>query len=558
MVIAGQTLTLFRSILDCIPSLVPAQALGGRAAPMAAEGPFLDPAAHPPDPGRAAIVSVIDFAIPFAHPLFTAASGHSRVASIWLMEAARSERRPDIAFGRELRGPQIDALRDPRDPHAAYRACGMMTPGGCFDMAHAASHGAAVAALAAGHDPGGGRGRDFPLLAVSLPRSVMADTSGSLAVLFIQAAVVFTIARARALAREMAAKAGRPLRPALVVNLSLGVTGGADDGTALLTRLQEAISAAPTAWELGPIFFVLPTGNHRQDRLRARLMSGQRIGWHVPPADPTCNAIEIWGARRAPMPRIEITAPNGQTVPVPLKGTGMGRIVDAKGASLARVVLQRRGGENGRPCLTIILPPTLPAAAGDPATLPGLWQLHLVKAGAAGCDLLVHRDDQLTGFRGQGRQSRLVEPGYAARGEDGRWLSADDNPAATLIRRNGTASTYATGRRQIRVGASLARPPGQISAYTGLLLGGLPGDITAPADAGPGASGMSVPGIAPASRQWLSGTSLSAPQVTRWLAEALADGRAATTRSAVIKLAGRARPPDLGLPRLPWRSGLDG
>lgn len=554
--IADATLDLFGSILERVPDLVPAQALVGDQVPPAVDGRLLDPAAHPPDPDRAAIVAVIDFAIPFAHPLFTTRAGHSRMASIWLMEAAMTERRADIAFGRELRGPQIDALRQPHDPDAAYRACGLMTPGACFDMAHAASHGAAVAALAAGHDPRSARARDFPVLAVSLPRRVMADTSGSVGVLFIQAAVVFVIARARALAREMTAEAGRRVRPSLVVNLSLGVTAGADDGTALLSRLQDAVSGARTEWELGPIFFVLPTGNHRQHCLRARLAAGQRIGWCIPPADPTCNAIEIWGAAGAAMPQVEITTPAGQMLLVPLTRTGVGRIVDDKEAVLARVVLQRRGGKNGRPCLTIILPPTLPAAAGDHAAPPGLWHLHLKKAPASGCDLVVHRDDRLTGFRGQGRQSRLVEPGYLARSEDGRWHGADDTPTG-LIRRNGTASSYARGTHQIRVGASLARPAGRISAYTGLLPNGLPGDITAPADASPASSGMSVPGIAPASRHRLSGTSLSAPQVTRWLSAALADGAKVTDRESVVGLlSSAARPPDLGLPDLPWRCGF--
>lgn len=552
--IVKQSLELFAAILDGIPALLPAQALAVDGAPMAQDGPFLDPAAHPPEADNAAIVAVIDHAIPFAHPLFTTAEGHSRVASVWLMEAARADRRADIAFGRELRGPQIDALRRAGDPHAAYRACGLMQPGGVFDLAHAASHGAAVAALAAGHDPRRGRGRDFPMLAVSLPRSVLAETTGSLSGLFIQAAVVFIIARARALAREMNKLARCPVKPPLVVNLSLGVTAGADDGSALLSRLQDAITKIEK-WELGPIFFVLPTGNSRQARLRAKLKQGGSIGWRIPPADPTLNAVEIWGAAGEPAPRLALSTPDGRQIAVPLDETGQGVVEDGRGARLARVVLQRRGADAGRACLTVIVPPTLPGA-GKAAAPPGLWKLHLTDAGASGCDLFIHRDDRLSGFRGQGLQSSFVHADHAPRTASGRWPERDSPPLGP-IRRNGTASLHARGAQQIRVGATLAWPPGRLSAYTGLLSNGDGGDITAPADASSNVFGMTLPGIAPAARQRLSGTSLSAPQATRWLAEALAGGADARSRADVVNLLAAATPPpDLGLPDLPWRCGF--
>ena len=554
--IAKDSLEFFASILDRIPDLLPAQALVAADTPLADDLPFLDPSAHPSDPERATIVAVIDHAIPFAHPLFTTRGGRSRMAAIWLMEAQAVQRRHDIAFGRELRGTEIDALCRPGDAEAAYRDCGLMNVNASFSMAHAESHGAAVAALAGGHDPDDESGRAFPLLAVSLPQSVLADTTGSLAGLFLQMAVTFIIARARALAREMSQLSNRNIRPSLVVNLSMGVSAGADDGSALLTRLQDAI-VTQTGWELGPVFFVLPTGNHRQDRLRAHLAVGQAIGWQIPPADPTLNAIEIWGAPGEALPQVEIGTPDGMRLVVPLKRTGSGQIIDAKGTPLARVVLQRRGGSSGRPVMTIVLPPTLPASLHDVSAPPGLWHLRLIQTGPSGCDLAVHRDDRLPGFRGQGRQSRLVEPGYPPRTDTGRWQGADDPTTVGLIRRNGTANVYARGKHQIRVGASLARPAGRISAYTALLPDGSAGDVTAPADTSTTLPGMSLPGIAPASRQRMSGTSLSAPQLSRWLSAALANGTLISDRETLrTALEQDFRLPDLGMPELPWRCGL--
>lgn len=551
---------LFDPVLAHLPHLIPADAIVPPKARQADDDRFLSRHARPSDPDHAAIVAVIDHAIPFAHPLFTTASGHNRVAALWLMDAIASEARPDIAFGRELRGPRIDALRRPGDPDHAYRDCGLMTPGRSMVMAAAASHGAAVAALAGGHDPQDDAGRQHPLLAVSLPRIALAETSGSLAAPFICSAVAFVMARARALARELSAKAGKPVRPALIVNLSLGVTAGAGDETAALARLLDIIAGRRPV-DLGPVHVVVPTGNNRQDRLRARLHAGQGVGWQIPPADSTANAIEIWGAVGEAMPRIGITTPEGAQIVVPLEATGAGRITDAKGATLARVVAQRRGGPAGRACLTVIVPPTLPNATTAPCAPPGLWRLTLHQAGTSGCDLAVHRDDRLPGFRGQGRQSRLVDPGYRQRTDDGRWPGADDPAAVGAIRRNGTLSAYARGQCPIRVGASLARPPRpdqRVSPYSGLLPDGAPGDLTAPADASATLGGMLLPGIAPAGRQRLSGTSLSAPQLSRWLAATLAGGCTIPDRKALVQALNAAAEttPDLGPPSLPWRHGL--
>lgn len=559
--IAHESLDLFDPVLAHLPRLVPSDVIPAPDLPPAADEAFLHPDAHPADLDRAVIVAVIDHAIPFAHPLFRTESGRSRMAAIWLMEAPATEARADLAFGRELRGGVIDALADPGDPLAAYRAAGLMAPGRCMAMAAASSHGAAVAALAAGHDPDDPAGRDHPVLAVSLPRAALAETSGSVAALFIQAAVIFVIARARALAREMSARAGRRVRPAVVLNLSLGVTAGADDGSLLLTRLQDAI-ADRTGDDLGLVHVVLPTGNNRQDRLRGHLMSGQGVGWQIPPGDPTPNAVEIWAAPGEAAPVLRVTAPSGATGEVGLTATGSGWLCDGQGRRLVRAVLQRRGGR--RACLTLILPPTLPAddmaEADRGAGLPGLWHLHLVEGGPSGCTLAIHRDDRLPGFRAQGRQSRLVDPAHALRDDDGGWPGADPDPAPGPIRRNGSASAYARGRRQIRVGATTIRPEARLSPYCGLLPDGRAGDVTAPADRSAARQGMVLPGIAPAAWQRLSGTSLSAPQITRWLARALSQGADIPDRDALRRAlaAGQAAAPvpDAGLPDLPWRDGL--
>lgn len=610
--IAQAGLGFLQPVLAHLPRLVPADALPDADAPAAEDGPFLHPAMRPdPDQG-AAIVAVIDHAIPYAHPLLFGPEGHSRVAAAWLMEAPATETRPDIPFGVELRGPQIDALCCTDDPDAPYRRIGLMRPGRCMAMAAAASHGAAVIALAAGQDPRSAAARRHPVLAVSLPRAALAETSGSVAALFLQAAILFVLARARSLAQVIARGRSVPGQVPMVVNLSLGITAGGDDGSGPLPRLLDRIASAfhDGTGPLGPVRFVLPTGNHRHDRLRGSLHPDTSIGWHIPPADPTANAAEIWtrpgqGPDAAPVgpPRVTVTTPAGARLAVPLRAEGAGWIRDRAGRPLLRCVLQRR--EGGRFCMTLIVPPTeairphagqaqvvtrwnappqdgstadgaqrAAPAAPDPvlrcaAGLPGRWTIALDDDSPGPCDIALHRDDRPAGLRGQGRQSRLVLPGHAARRDDGRWPGPDGDPTTgrAVILRNGTANTYGSGVHQLRVGASLARPGADVAAYCGLLADGRPGDMTAPADRSASRPGMILPGRSERMRQRLSGTSLAAPQVTRWLAAALAAGHCPSASEAFPLPAFEAgdasqhgppdlTPPDLGLPDLPWRHGL--
>lgn len=321
-------------------------------------------------------------AIPFAHRLLTTASGHSRVAAIWLQDAPARDRRDDIAFGQELRGTMIDELR--AQSGDIYRRWGLIEPGGrrAASWLRAGSHGAAVAALAAGFDPADLAGLSHPLIAVSLPDFCVADTSGSFSALFIQAAVVFVIARARALAAEISRAAGRKVRPPLVVNLSIGLTAGARDGSSLIAALQDAISATPEAG-LGPVHFTLPTGNSRQAQARAILPPGQGIGWLLPPDDRTPRAVEFWGPpiRGAVAPiALHIGLPDRPSVVTGFgAGGGMVDLRDDAGRVMVRLPdADRRADAAGGGGRSL-------GAAGrvEPAARPGI-PVRLRGGGAAG------------------------------------------------------------------------------------------------------------------------------------------------------------------------------
>ena len=572
--IAQATLEKYRELIDRLPKFVPPDAQARPDLPLVADPGFLSPQAMPPDPQRCAVIGVIDHAIPFAHRLLSTGDGHSRVAAIWLQDAPARDRRCDIPFGQELRGHDIDGFRlgagAARNEELTYRHFGVIDPArrGGTDLHRMTSHGAAVAALASGFAPDDPQGRNHPVIAVSLPDFSVADTSGSFSPLFIQAAVFFILARARGLARML-----RQPVP-VVINLSMGLTAGSLGGSALISQLQDAVATQPDP-VLGPVRFVLPSGNSRQQRLRGTLAAGGTLDWHLPPDDRTPSALELWGPV-GPMPqpplRLHLQLPDGSTATTQFPSAGgLARFHDPQGREMARLMLQTCAAADGdwRQRLTLMVPPTRPAAAGSPTAPPGRWRITLCPDSPGPCIVAVHRDDTLPGFRPGGRQSRLDVPGYRRREANGHWPVTDpasSGAADTAIRRNGTVNTLATGQTQLRVGAAHARGPAEaphrrLAPYCGLLEDGAPGDLLAPADRSAALPGVLVPASRGTALQRASGTSLAAPRAARWLAMRLAAGATLTDRDNVIAAATQdghsGTPPFLReIGPLPWRDGL--
>lgn len=534
--IARQSIRDFDDLILALPGLAPPGVVPDPTLP-AAPPPvtLLSPEALPTDPDHCAIIGVIDHAIPFAHPLLRTADGHSRVASVWVQDAPAAGRVADIPFGAEWTGMQIDAATQGGDEDRAYRAAGLMEaarPGGAVFLRDT-SHGAAVTGLAAGFAPDAAMARQYPVLAVSMPDFSIADTSGTMSPLFIQAGVIFVIARARGLARQISAACGRRILPPVVVNLSLGITAGSPEGQSAIERLQDAIAAIPEG-DLGPVHFVLATGNSRLDRLHGRLGPGQSVGWCLPPADPTPSALELWPELAGQGVGLRLVSPDGLSgaLDVPPGRAAVWRMVGPNGDERLRVIC--RPPRDGRAALTLIAAPTQPEARGARRSLPGLWQVALDPNCTCACRLDIQRDDALPGFKGGGRQSRLVDPAGEGRDPAGRPLP-DDLPGAIVLTR-GTVSRYAGGLGQIRVGAA-TRDPLCVSAYAARLDDGQPGELLAIADRSTARPGVLAPGLRGLTGQILAGTSLAAPQATRWLAARLAAGDRPADRAAVVALA---------------------
>lgn len=511
-----------------------------------------------PDPDQGCIVGVIDDAIPFAHEQLRLEDGSSRVASIWVQDARF---RPgaagaDLPSGIELRGAEIDSwlvrARAGEIPgeDAIYRLTGVldMNRQTTHSTAFAAGHGAAVAMLAAGFAPDDPAARNHPVIAVNLPPKITEDSMGTLSPISILASILFIISRARRLCRfiekHTPGRAPGSVRLPVVINLSFGLTAGARDGSSLLELFMDAVSAAG-APDLGPVHFVLPTGNHRLARLHARLKPGEDLGWRLPPDDRTLTALEIWGPVRDGLPddklQVTLRAPGFETTTTAFTAIWQfSLLTDADGLELARAYYTPRnlGGGKWREGVTVMVMPTCPEHLGEPFAPPGEWRIGIAAgAGGAEYDISVQRDEVIRGFHREARQSWLHDPAYRVYDEAG-WIVETDaqNGGDPKVIRTGSVNAYAGGRRSLRAGAAIQQR-NRLLSYCSLLKNGQGGDCLAPVDRAITQAGMVTRARGSGSFGLLSGTSMAAPQMTRWLAAQLSDGAPVPNRAAIRSLA---------------------
>ncbi|UZF95826.1 S8 family serine peptidase [Bosea sp. NBC_00550] len=501
--------------------------------------------------GKAVIVAVIDDGIPFAHRNLRVADGDgSRVEFCWL-QSAEANPSGHVPFGREFTRGAIDELVRAHGPDedAIYLRAGAVEQGArrIATINHAASHGAHVLDAAAGRRPDDG-GVDLDLLriiAVQLPAAVTADTSGYRKDAFILSALHYIFDRADRFAATHPGDEAASLP--LIVNLSYGYTGGPHDGTdALEIAMSRMIEARQAQGK--PTTLVMPAGNSFAERLNGeisadRMNTGEAhaIAWCLQPNDRTSSYLELWlpkatGATRF---QLSITDPDGAS-----SLTGATLLADCAAAdqqgdapALSSDVFcgeQRVGGVviaayNAHwTRILIALAPTEPDDASLSAAPAGRWTIGLAKVGGAdlnapvGCR--IQRDFDPFGYARGARQSYFDDPLDARFTEDGAPARVD-NPAPAFVRRLGTLNGIAThahvtvvsgyygdtGRATEYAGAGRRRRPGSSAG---------PGDVrmSAASDDSTALRGVLAAGTRSGSTARLSGTSMAAPQISRWIA----------------------------------------
>jgi subtilisin family serine protease len=373
------------------------------AVPAALEHP-----GRPPATGRGVIVAVLDWGCDFAHANLRDQHGHTRVLAIWDQRPASGPRSPrPYDYGRVIERDEIEAALASDDP---YEALGYDPRE--VDDGNEGTHGTHVLDIAAGSGqapdatPGVAPGSE--LLFVHL-RGDDTDPQGNLG----------DSARLLEAVHWVLGRAGDA---PVVINMSLGRTGGPHDGT---TLVEQALDAALI--EKPGRAIVMSTGNYYGANLHAsgKLGPGESalLPFWFPGRLMRSTEIEVWYSGRDVL-AAELVDPEGRVLA--RVDLGAQAIARRGSAVLATVYHRRRDPNNGDHQINLFLTPRAPA---------GQWYLRL--------------------------WALRVEIGvyHAWIERDFGIMQARFTPAVAT--RSSTTNTICNGKRTIVVGAYDARMAGQ-------------------------------------------------------------------------------------------------
>lgn len=267
-------------------------------------------------------------------------------------------------------------------------------------------HGTAIAALVA-------EAQGTDLIGFELPKSLLLDWGGDRMTLMMWMMLYQAISQL-----SLPEPKGRILLP-------YGFTGGPHDGHHPAARSISVMLSKYCDVEL-----IVPAGNHRQDRLHAKLTADRpKVIWATVPDDASHNTLELCVAK-APAkftlrigsggPEITLTLEHGDYCELMLDKRLIGR------------VHARKAG---------------PGLAVRVAAEPGMpshpyWEIEIARKQPA--SLWILRDDpELALNHRNAEQSRFIDSDYIEQGPDGHPAMSDGE---SVIKRAGTASVLTTAR----------------------------------------------------------------------------------------------------------------
>ena len=456
------------------------------------------------------VVAVIDDACAFAHERFryVDAAGHwqPRIRFLWdqgtasqAPAAPRWRQTKGFDYGRELDGHDIgDLLRDPRCSTST-----VIDESRLYELVEHAGverlemHGTHVLDLAAGADPRQASTQDEPkIIFVQLPTAQVRDTSGSWLAVNVVDALRYVHQRVRKDAK-------------LVINLSYGAMAGPHDGTSLIEQAIEDLH------RLRPknLAVVLPAGNgfKASAHASAALLPAGRAEFTVAVRadDPTETFVEIWTTEPVDA-TISVVAPGG-TLLTPASPN----LLDSAGRTVASVIVPTHVA--GMPMQAVLCMRPAVSIDGSTSTSPaGNWRLIAEHPGNTTrplrIDAWIERDDPARGtMYPSARQAVFVSP------TDSLAPCIDGAP----IERRGTLNSIAHGASPIVVGACRDADNPEVCDYSGSgpSRGARAGpDVVALGDEAHWLEGIRAAGTRSGHTFRMSGTSVAAPRVTRWLA----------------------------------------
>jgi hypothetical protein len=489
-------------------------------------------AVAPAWPAGSVVTGVIDDALGFAHERLRFGA-EPRMEFLWNQDGPT---RPPSGFSYGLELRKRDTLFVPGmrrrmaestyagvvDEDEVYRKTGHLDYAhlGHKPLAARASHGTHVMDVACGSDPALASDKR-PLIGVQLPARTTADTSGGSLARYVLDGMRYILRRASS--------------APTVLNLSYGLIAGPHDGTSVLERGIEQLIQLREGAGL-PLAVVLPAGNSFLSRCHARFRTstgGRHMRWRVLPDDLTPSFTELW-VPRAPAGarvRIRVRTPTGDLSPWISQGEGWTWQPAAQVLCEVIYYVAPQPGISRNMILLAVAPTTTVDSSAEIAPC-GVWDIEVRRDGApCWIDAWIQRDDTAYGYPRRGRQSRFEDAHYERFNVTGRELEVDN--AASYMKREGTINSIATGSRTVVVGGfhrrdwraarysgggPVIRPPGR----------GAPNpegpDAMAVSEDSPAHRGIVAAGSRSGSVVAMSGTSVAAPQITRWIADRMAKG----------------------------------
>lgn len=506
------------------------------------------------------VIGIIDDGVAFAHERFRDGNGGTRIEFMWNQGYAdRNIQSP--WYGVEITRDNIEEhLRQSRmgafvDEEKVYQLSR-------YDFVRRRlSHGTFVLDIACGAYPEEVTGNSPRMVCVQLqaPSRKTRDRFGGWLTGRVLDGLRYILDRADKVARDCP----------VVVNLSFGNIAGPHDGSSMLEKAIDDLVANKRQAKGGALKVVMAAGNSNLARCHAKLSlsdnKAQSLLWRTLPDDPTPNFLEIWPSNPDANEsisdiKIRLTPPCGEPSDWIEKRSANENCVYAwrpRQDALCTVVYPQRSATGDGPMLLIAIAPSFSHDMGREVAPAGTWKIEIQKAAKRG-NLDIHawiqRDETPFDFPRHARQSRFEDPNYQRFDEVGRLkdddrLSADDKNKGGLnepscIKRSGTVNSIATGE-YVEVIGGYRRSDGAAARYSSsgprlsrIASNKLAPDALLPCDDSVCCHGVLSAGSRSGSTVAMDGTSVAAPQATRWHAGEMSKGQQANTLATGESTAG--------------------
>lgn len=379
---------------------------------------------------------------------------------------------PPVPIGQEYFHSDLNAaLKAAPSEQQAYRDLKLIEDGRTR-LQRGDSHGAAVANIVAGAEPGsklqfveddgaiteGRSADDLHFLGVNLHHAVVHDASGTFMQALASAAVLHLIKIVGVLEK----KAGRRLP--VVLNFSFGLTSGAPSEKRPLPLLMELFAQIRKSFG-AETYMLQPAGNHRQSRLLGRLervgpreaknfdlratpVSGSSVQFQVETESPKVGKLDL-----------KLTTPDGKhAISAPARVGYLGLLRDSKNRPVAAIYRTDEG------FYCTIAPTREDASAFFHAAPAGYWRVDLTATDVVETvRVQLRRGDTPGRRRLAGQMSALCDPTYFPFDPGGGFGDGDGE----FIKRLGTINSLVGPPSGYVVGSLSSLRHKKTSAYSG-------------------------------------------------------------------------------------------